>query len=291
VRTRLAPLLAGIVLLVAACSSSSASSSPSAAVSVAPSTAPSVAASTASSGAPSAAAADLTIYGAASLSGALAQVKTTYEAAYPGTTLTISTDASSALETKIEQGAPVDVFLSADTANPQKVVDKALAAGPAVDFADNKLTVIVPTSNPAGIKTPADLARPGVKIIAAGDAVPITKYATQLVDNLAKEPGYPPNFAAAYKANIVSKEDNVKAVVAKLELGEGDAGIAYVTDAKASTKVATVDIPDSANVIATYAGVVIKASRDADAANAFLTWFAGPDGQAILSGFGFLPPT
>ena len=87
-----------------------------------------------------------------------------------------------------------------------------------------------------GIKTPADLAKPGVKIIAAGDAVPITKYANQLVDNLAKSPGYPADFATAYNANIVSKEDNVKAVVAKLELGEGDAGIVYVTDAKASTQ-------------------------------------------------------
>ena len=82
----------------------------------------------------------------------------------------------------------------------------------------------MPTDNPAGIKTPADLARPGVKVIAAGDEVPITKYATQLVANLAKEPGYPADFAAAYAANIVSKEDNVKAVVAKIELGEGDAG-------------------------------------------------------------------
>ena len=82
----------------------------------------------------------------------------------------------------------------------------------------------MPTANPAGITTPADLAKSGVKVIAAGDEVPITKYATQLVDNLAKEAGYPADFAAMYSANIVSKEDNVKAVVAKIELGEGDAG-------------------------------------------------------------------
>ena len=129
-----------------------------------------------------------------------------------------------------------------------------------------------------------------MKIIAAGDAVPITKYANQLVDNLAKEPGYPADFAAKYAANVVSQEDNVKAVVAKLEVGEGDAAIVYVTDAKASTKVASVEVPDTANVLATYAGVVVKASTHATAAQDFLTWFAGPEGEAILAGYGFLPP-
>jgi len=243
------------------------------------------------SDAPSTASAALTVYGAASLKGVLDKVKTTYEAANPGTTLTISTDSSTTLETQIEQGAPADVFLSADTTNPKKLVDKGLAAGAAVTFAGNKLTIIVPTANPAAITSPKDLAKTGVKAIAAGDAVPITKYATQLVANLAKESGYPADFAAKYTANIASKEDNVKAIVAKIELGEGDAGIVYVTDAKASTKVTTVDVPDAANVPATYAGVVVKASKNAAAAQAFLTWFAGPDGQAILGSFGFLPPS
>ena len=137
----------------------------------------------------------LTIYCAASLKGALDKVKAAYEAANPGTTLTISTDSSAALETQIEQGAPADVFLSADTTNPGRLVDKGLAEGAAVTFAGNKLTIIVPIANPGGIATPADLAKTGVKVIAAGDAVPITKYATQLLANLAKEPGYPADFA------------------------------------------------------------------------------------------------
>ncbi len=247
-RSRLIVLIPVLAVVVAACSSGGAS--PSAGQ---PSTAPSTAPS------PSAGAGgELTIYGAASLKGVLDSAKTAYEAANPGTKLTISTDSSSALETKIEQGAPADVFLSADTTNPKKLVDKGLADGDPVTFAGNKLTIVVPADNKAGIKTPADLARTGVKVIAAGDEVPITKYATQLVTNLAKEAGYPADFAAAYAANTVSKEDNVKAVVAKVELGEGDAGIVYVTDAKASTKVKTVDVPDSANVPATYAGVVVK---------------------------------
>ena len=241
----------------------------------------------ASSAAPS----SLTIYAAASLKAVMAKVQTAYEAANPGTMLSISTDSSAALETKIEQGAPADLLLSADTANPQKLVDKGLAAGSITKFAGNLLTVIVPVANPAGIQTPADLAKPGIKVIAAGDTVPITRYATQLVANLARQPGYPADFVAQYTANIVSNEDNVAAVVAKIELGEGDAGIVYVTDAKTSTKVTTVAVPDAANVPATYGGVVVKASPNVAPAQAFLAWLAGPDGQSILASFGFLSPS
>jgi molybdate transport system substrate-binding protein len=121
--------------------------------------------------------------------------------------------------------------------------------------------------------------------------VPITKYATQLVDNLAGSAGTPGDFAAAYAANIASKEDNVAAVRSKIELGEGDGAIVYVTDAAASDKVATIDVPDDVNVPATYAGLVVKASKSVDTAHAFLDWLAGPDGQAILAEFGFLPPS
>lgn len=274
-RSRLLASLAVITLVLAACSSAATAAPP------APSAAP--VASEAVTG-------SLTIYGAASLTAVLAKVKTTYEAANPGVTLTVSTGSSTALETQIEQGAPADVFLSADTANPGKLVTKGLAAGAPVTFAGNLLTVIVPTANPAGITTPADLAKPGVKIITCGPTVPIAKYAAQLVANLAKQPGYPAGFAAAYTANVASQEDNVSAVVAKIALGEGDAGIVYVTDAKTSTQVTAIPVPAAANVPATYAGVVVKGSQNLAAAQAFLTWFAGPQGQAILASFGFLPP-
>jgi molybdate transport system substrate-binding protein len=287
-KSRFAASIAALAFVVAGCSSAAARPVPSPTATIAPAIAPASLAP--ATGAPATTApASLTIYGAASLKSVLAKVKIECEAANQGTTLTISTDSSSALETKIEQGAPVDVFLSADTANPQKLVDKSLAAGSLTKFAGNLLTVIVPTGNPAGIQTPADLAKSGIKVIAAGDTVPITKYTTQLVANLAKQPGYPADFVAKYTANIVSKQDNVAAVVAQIELGEGDAGIVYVTDAKTSTKVATIAVPDAANVPATYSAVVVKASANAAAAQAFLTWFAGPDGQAILASFGFLP--
>ena len=252
-----------------------------------PSTTPTSNASSASN----AAEIELTVYGASSLKGALDAAKTAYATVAPGVTLTIATDASSTLRTQIEQGAPADVFLSADQSNPKALVDGGLADGTAIDFAGNLLTVIVPAANPAGIATPADLAKAGTKVIAAGADVPITKYATQVVTELATQPGYPAGFVAGYDANVVSREDNVNAVVAKVELGEGDAAIVYVTDAKASTKVKTIEIPAAANVPATYAGLVVKASPHAAAAHAFLTWLAGPDGQKVLAGFGFLPPS
>jgi molybdate transport system substrate-binding protein len=235
--------------------------------------------------------AKLTVYAAASLKGALDVLAPAYGASHPGAVVTLSTDSSASLEAQIEQGAPADVFLSADVTNPQKLVDAGLATGVALPFAGNELVVIAPAANPAAITSPADLGRPGVKIVAGGDAVPVTKYALQLVANLANQPGYPARFAAAYAANVVSREDNVKAIVAKIELGEGDAGIVYVTDARASKKVTAIDVPAAANVRATYAGGVIKASSQQARAAAFLAWVAGPEGQAILGTFGFLPPS
>ena len=263
-----------LALLVAACSTPGSSAGP-----------PSAPAGSGATGTHA-----LTILGAASLKSVLDEAKAAYEAANPGTVLTISTDSSSALEAQIEQGAYADVFLSADTANPEKLVDGGFAEGQAIVFAGNELTIVVPGDNPAEIESWRDLAAGGLKVIAAGEEVPITKYATQLIDNLAAEPDAPAGFAAAYAANIVSREENVKALIAKIELGEGDAGIVYATDANASTKVTTVAVPEDANVPATYAGVVLKASDDIQRAEGFLDWFAGPDGQAILARYGFLPP-
>ena len=187
-----------------------------------------------------AAAVELTILGAASLKGALEQAKAAYEAANPGTTLTISTDSSAALETQIEQGAPADVFLSADTKNPQKLVDAGLAAGGRRHLRGQPAHRHRPDRQPGRDR---DAGRPR-QARASRSSPPATRCRSrstprQLVDNLAKETGYPADFAAAYAANVVSKEDNVKAVVAKVELGEGDAGIVYVTDATASDKVTT----------------------------------------------------
>jgi molybdate transport system substrate-binding protein len=151
-----------------------------------------------------------------------------------------------------------------------------------VAFACNQLTIIVPAGNPAGISSAVDLGRPGVKVIAAGDAVPITRYATQLLENL--------GIADAYAANIVSREDNVAAVRSRIELGEGDAGIVYLTDALASGDlVIQLPVPPEANVPATYAAAIVAGTDQPAESSAFLEWLTGPQGQGALASFGFLP--
>jgi molybdate transport system substrate-binding protein len=201
-----------------------------------------------------------------------------------------SFDSSSALAAQIQQGAPGDIFASADTKNADAVVAAGLTLGPAVPFAGNTLVVIVPADDPASIGTPADLAKPGVRIVAAGPDVPITGYADQAVANLAKLPGYPDGYAASVGANVVSREDNVAAVVAKIALGEGDAGIVYATDAKTSQQVTAIPIPAEASVTATYAAVALTSGTNQSGSPGFLDWLKGPVAQGILADHGFLPP-
>ncbi len=268
----------GLAILLAACQSS-ASDGPSG--STADSAAPSAAAS--------AEAVELTILGAASLQDALDEIEVVYEAAVPGADLVIATDSSAALRTQIEEGAPADVFLAADTSNPDTLVEAGLGVE-TVEYAGNSVALVVPLENPAGIQTPADLATEGVQIIAAGPEVPITSYVADVVAYLADIPGYPSFFADAYAANVVSEEDNVRGVLTKIELGEGEAGFVYQTDAQSSPEVLAIGIPEEANTHAIYGGCVIADSDHLEAAEAFMAWVAGADGQAILAEFGFAEP-
>lgn len=241
------------------------------------------------SAAPASPRVELTVLAAASLGDALEAAREAYTDDHPETALTLSTDSSAALATRILEGAPADVFLSADESNPARLVEAGLVDGRPVPFAANELTIIVPEGSEV-VGTPADLGRPGVKVIAAGEDVPITGYATQVVERLAALGDDGSGYAADYAANVVSREDNVKAVVAKIELGEGDAAIVYVTDVAASDAVGRVDIPPAAQVRTTYAGVVLEGSARLDDARSFLTWLGGAEGLGILDDFGFLPP-
>lgn len=232
----------------------------------------------------------LTVFAAASLGPVMTEVERAYESVVGDLDVVVSTGSSAALATQIREGAPADVFLSADLTNPQALVESGQATGAVVPFAGNRLTVIVPRGDPAGVDSPADLARPGVRIIAAGEAVPISRYATQLVDRLADLPGAPAGFADSYLANVVSREDDVAAVLSKIALGEGDAAIVYATDAARAEDIEEVPVPAEANVTATYGAVVVADPERDAAARAFLDWLAGADGRAVLDAAGFEPP-
>jgi molybdate transport system substrate-binding protein len=247
-------------------------------------------ASEARSNAPSGqASAELTVLAAASLTDAGAALEAAYEDANPGIDLTFSFDSSSALRGQVEAGAAADLFLSADAQNAQTLEDAGLTTGEQVPFASNLLAIVVPSDNPGGVETWQDLANPGLPIIAAGEDVPIQQYADEAVANLGAEADAPEGYADAVAANIVSREDNVRAVLARIELGEGDAAIVYVTDAASSDAVEAVEIPDPANVPATYVGVVLSETHAEGAAAAFLAWLTEVEAQGILADFGFAP--
>jgi molybdate transport system substrate-binding protein len=233
---------------------------------------------------------ELRLFVAASLGPALDAAAATYAAENAELTITQSNGSSTALRVQIEQGATADVFLSADTHNPQLLADRGLVVGAPVTFAANSLAIVVPLGNPAGLTGPADLGKAGVRVVAAGDEVPISAYAAQLLANLARQPGYPADLAQPYAANVVSREEDVRAVLVKVELGEADAAIVYATDAGGSDRVTTIVIPDAAQVRVEYSGVVLRAAGDQQVASSFLAWLGGPSGQAVLGRLGFLPP-
>src|SRR5436309_2884676 len=132
----------------------------------------------------------ITVLAASSLQAAFTAAGNAYAAAHPDSTVTFGFDASSGLRAKLEEGAAADLFASADVANAQRLIVDGLAIGPVRPFAGNGLAIVVPRDNPAHIETPADLARPGVRLVSAGDGVPITSYATQLIDDLARQVRY-----------------------------------------------------------------------------------------------------
>lgn len=233
---------------------------------------------------------DLAIAAAASLRSAVTDLTRAYAAQHPGISFTLSTGSSATLRTQIEQGSPVDVFLSADTTNPQALADAGLATGAPVVFAANAIALVVPSDNPGGITGPADLARLGARIIAASDTVPLATYAARAVEALAATMPNPAAFTAAVDANVVSREENAAAVLTRIELGDGDAAFVYATDAAAGRGVVVIPTPATSGLRAAYAGVAIRTSAHVGPASEFLAWVAGPEGAAVLESLGFLVP-
>jgi molybdate transport system substrate-binding protein len=229
----------------------------------------------------------LTVFAAASLTDAFKEIEAGFEAANPGVHVLLNLANSAALRTQIEEGAAADVFASANT----KEMDTLAAGGmvgEAQPFANNLLTIIVPADNPAGLSTPQDLARPGLKLVLAVEEAPVGKYARQVLDKL--DVLYGTGYKDAVLANVVSNEDNVKQVVAKVQLGEADAGIVYTSDVVAAPELVSIEIPTEQNVIAVYPIAVLQASGEPTLAQAFIDYVLSDAGQASLHAWGFLSP-
>jgi molybdate transport system substrate-binding protein len=232
---------------------------------------------------------NLTVYAASSLTNAYKEIGALYTQR-TGWNVDLYFGASSTLRTQIEQGAVADVFASADTRNMDALVAGGLASGDPLLFARNRIVVVLPKDNPAGIMALQDLGRPGVKVVTTDPSVPIGQYTLQVLDKLSADPAFGADFRARVEANVVSREPNVRAVLGKVSLGEADASLVYVSDVLAAgDSVRTLDIPDQYNVIATYPMVGVKGGRHLDQAQLFISLVLSDEGQAILARYNFIP--
>jgi molybdate transport system substrate-binding protein len=230
----------------------------------------------------------LNIFAAASLTDAFAEIGVNFEAANPGVTVTFNFAGSQALRTQIEEGAPADVFASANTKEMDTLVAGAFVANDAPQmFLTNELVIIVPEGNPAGVDNVESLSRLGLKLVLAAEEVPVGRYSREAFDLMNAQFGS--DFKDKVLANVVSNEDNVKQVVAKVQLGEADAGIVYTSDAVPAPELPVVEIPAEMNVIAEYPIAPLTAATNPDLAAAFVEYVLAPEGQAVLQKWGFGP--
>lgn len=246
----------------------------------------------ASTGAPSSAAAggggsssagnlsgSITVFAAASLTETFTTLGHQFEAAHPGTKVTFNFGASSTLANQINQGAPADVFASAAPKNMEQVVKPGNAKSP-VTFAVNKAEIAVPPSNPGNVTQLSDLARSGVKVALCQEQVPCGVVAAQVFTN------------ARITVKPVTREADVKSTLAKVEVGEVDAGVVYVTDVKsAGTKVKGVTIPDNLNASTDYPIATLTHAKSAAVGQAFVSYVDSSAGEAVLTAAGFGTPS
>ena len=234
----------------------------------------------------------LTVLAAASLTESFTQLGQMFETQNPGVQVVFSFAGSQQLAQQLDQGADADVFASASTKYMDAAVQsKRVNKADAKTFVQNRLVVIFPKDNPAGLKSLQDLAKPGLKLDLADKSVPVGQYALDFLDKAVKDPGFDAQFKINVLKNVVSYEDNVKSVLTKVVLGEADAGIVYVTDitSDAVSKVGKLDIPDALNTVATYPIAPIADSKNAVLAKAFVALVLSPEGQAVMARYGFIP--
>lgn len=232
----------------------------------------------------------LIVFAAASLTDAFEEIGAAFEAATPGVEVVFKFAGSSTLAAQILQGAPADVFASASDAQMLLVAEDTLTADTPVTFARNQLALIVPADNPAAIDDLRDMADSGVQLVVAAPGVPVREYTNTLLNALADDPAYGPDYAAQVLNNIVSEEDNVRQVAAKIALGEADAGIVYQSDITPdiSDAVTIIPIPESINITATYPIAALRTSPAPELAADFVSFVLSDAGQDILEAWNFI---
>lgn len=219
----------------------------------------------------------ITVAAASSLTGAFEAAKAEFEAANPGTSITLSFGSSSALAQQIDDGAPIDVFAAADNDTMARVGDHIW--GRPATFTTNTLEIMVARGNPLGITSLADLARPGLLYVTCPPEVPIGNYAAQVL------------MRASVTVTPSSLEPDAKGIVTKITSGEADAGIVYATDVTAAGERASgVVIPMNQNILASYPIARMKRARTNATAAAWIEFIKGAEGQAILTRYGFIAP-
>lgn len=233
---------------------------------------------------------ELTVFAAASLTDAFGEIKVDLEAAHPGLSITYNFAGSQALVTQMGEGAEADVFASANNTQMKAAQEKDLIAGDPVTFVRNELVIVTPPDNPAGIDSPDDLGASGLRLVLAQAEVPVGRYAREAVCGMSQDTAtFGEDFVGRVAGNVVSEEEDVRDVLAKVELGEADAGIVYVSDAFiGGDQVQQVKIPAGFNILATYP-IATTAGGDEALGDAFITYVLSDDGQATLADYGFDP--
>lgn len=234
---------------------------------------------------------EINVFAAASLRDAFNEIGKNFEKKNPNTKITFNFAGSQQLAEQIGYGAPADVFASANTRLMDAVIKTTRVTSGTQDvFARNRLIVVMPRNNPARIRTLQDLAKPGLKLVLAAKAVPVGQYALDFLNKASAKPAFGRTFSQTVLSNVVSFEEDVRAVFSKVALGEADAGIVYSSDVVADKKntVRTLTIPDDLNTLATYPIAPLNDSQNAALAQQFVNYVLSKDGQAILSKFGFI---